>query len=241
MLDLDPYSTGEVLHNVDQHTGILIVLCALALVGNYLFWIENLRHGWRRETYTMPLPCIAFFLSHDLTFVASYDTWFHDIDHWFPKLWWFGLIASSLMEIAFLAMFLRFGRREIAPGLSQPVFVGATLVALAVTALAWLTIKSTMDDELYLTIFGFTVFWCGPWYLALTWRRQDPGGQTQLAWCAFLMMPIFYWPATMILSEDFRSVLWVGLGIATVLGGVANIACLRWLGGRSLEQPEHAS
>lgn len=237
MLDLDPYRTGEVLANVEDHTAVVLVLCALALLGNYIFWISNLRGGWRAQTYTMPLPCIVFFLAHDATFVASYDIWFHDIDHWFPKLWWFGLIVTCLMEVTFLAMFLRFAQSEIAPQVSRQVFVIGTFVALAFATVSWLVIKSAMDDRLYLTIFGFTIFWCGPWYLALTWRRQHAGGQTRLAWCAYLMMPLFYWPATMVMSEDFRSALWIGLGVATVLGGLANLALLTWLRERPAVEP----
>lgn len=233
MLKLNPYDTSEVLVRVDDHAVLVLALCALALIGNYIFWIENLRLGWRMQRYAMPLPCIAFFLAHDLTFVASYDLWFNEIDHWFPKLWWFGLVATCLMEVLFLAMFLRFGRQEVAPMLSRWAFGAAVLIALVGAATAWLVIKSAMDDQLYLTIFGFTVFWCGPWYFALTWRRQDPGGQTVLGWCGYLMMPVFYWPATMLLSEDFRSVLWIGLGVAAVLGGLINIACMRWLNARA--------
>ena len=83
---MHPYNTDSVLHQVDNHIAVILVLCALALIGNYILWIENLRHGFRSKIYSMPVPCLLFFLSHDITFVASYHTWFNDIDHWFPKL-----------------------------------------------------------------------------------------------------------------------------------------------------------
>lgn len=223
------YNTDSVLHQVDNHAPVILVLCALALIGNYLLWIENLRHGFRAKIYSMPVPCLLFFLSHDITFVASYHTWFNDIDHWFPKLWWFGLILTVLMELTFLVMFLKFGRKELAPQLTQRTFVLATLFGLVMTAIAWLVIKSVMDDKLYLVIFGFTVFWCAPWYFALMWRRKNAAGQTVAGWLGYLMMPIFYWPATMILSESFRSPVWIAFGVATVLGGILNLTYVRHL------------
>jgi hypothetical protein len=223
----DPYDTQAVLHQVDRHPVLVLSLCALALIGNYIFWIENLRHGLRSKTYSMPVPCILFFLAHDLSFVAGYRTWFHDIHHWFPELWWFGLTVTVLMELAFLTMFLKFGRQELAPRLTPHAFVTATAVGFAFTMVAWLVIKSVMADQLYLVIFGFTVFWCAPWYFALTWRRANPAGQTILGWAGYLMMPVFYWPATMILSDTFRSPIWIALGIATLSGGVINLAYIR--------------
>jgi len=229
MLTLHPYDTTAVLRQVDQHVVLVLVLCALALIGNYILWIENIRHGFRARVYSMPVPCLLFFLCHDLTFVASYHLWFHDIDHWFPKLWWFGLILTVMMELTFLGMFFKFGRKELASRVSQRAFVAATLVGLAFTAVGWAVIKSVMDDELFLVIFGFTVFWCGPWYFALTWRRGHAAGQTVLGWVGYLMMPLFYWPATMILSEVFRSVTWIALGIAAFLGGVINLGFVHHL------------
>jgi hypothetical protein len=223
------YQTQAVLHQVDHHTAVILILCAAALIGNYLFWIENLIAGFRRRTYTMPVPCILFFVCHDLTFVADYDRWFHQIDHWFVKLWWFGLIATSLMELAFLAQFLMYGRRELAPELSPRAFTIATLLAVAGTLIPWLVIHHAMRDPMFLTVFGFTVFWCAPFYLALQWRRRAHIGQSIRGWLAFLLMPLCYWPATWILSPGFHTVLWNALGVTIVIGALANIACIRYL------------
>lgn len=229
MLNFGSYDTDAVLAQVDRHTLVVLALCALALIGNYIFWIETLRLGWRHRVYAMPAPCIFFFLSHDLTFVASYRLWFGEIDHWFPQLWWYGLVVTCLMELGFLVMWLKFARPEVAPTLGPSAFAVATLAGLVATATAWLVIKSALDDQLYLTIFGFTVFFCGPWYMALTWRRQRAVDQSAAAWLGYLMMPIFYWPAIAILSPTFRGPLWIALGLATVAFGIANLLLVRKL------------
>jgi uncharacterized RDD family membrane protein YckC len=231
------YRIHQILHNVDTHTIPILLLCALALIGNYVFWLENLIVGFRRRTFTMPVPCILFFVCHDLTYVANFHRWFVTIGHWFPELWWFGLVLTSLMELAFLYQFLLYGRRELAPGLSQRAFVAATFAALAGTCVPWLVIKHAMNDPMFLTIFGFTVFWCTPFYLALQWRRQDPVGQSVKGWLAFLLMPLCYWPATWILTPGFHTALWDALGLTIVLGALANLACVPYLTGQRQQSP----
>jgi len=223
------YQTSDVLRMVDEHTVPVLCLCALALVGNYIFWIENLRLGFRHKTYSMPIGCLLFFLPHDATFVAMYNHWFHDIHHWFPELWWFGLCVTVCMELAFLVMLLKYGRAEVAPRASQAVFTGMVLLGLGLCTIVWLVVKSVMEDELFLVIFGVTIFWCAPFNLALMARRNSSVGQSRLAWSGFLMMPLFYYPATFILSPGFRSPLWIALGAATIIGGVMNMIYLIYL------------
>lgn len=229
MLSFAPYDTTAVLAQVDRHPLLVLGLCGLALIGNYVFWIETLRLGWRHRVYAMPAPCIFFFLSHDLTFVAGYHLWFGRFHHWFPQLWWYGLIITCMMELAFLGMWLTLARLEVAPQLGPRAFTLVTLAGLVATAIAWLVVKSVLDDQLYLTIFGFTVFFCGPCYLALTWRRQRVVDQSTTAWLGYLMMPIFYWPATAILAPTFRGGLWIALGVATVAFGLVNLLLVRKL------------
>lgn len=223
------YETQNVLQAVDRNPLPILALCALALVGNYILWSENLRLGFRDKTYSMPVGCLLFFLPHDATFVAMHSHWFHDIGHWFPQLWWYGLCVTVCMEIAFLVMLLMYGRKELAPRATQTQFVGLVLLGLVLCSIAWLVVKSSMDDEFFLVIFGVTVFWCTPFNLVLMARRQSGVGQSQLAWLGFLMMPVFYWPATMMLSPGFRQPLWIALGVATVVGGIVNLIVLRSL------------
>jgi hypothetical protein len=223
------YETRAVLQTVDQHALPIMALCMLALVGNYIYWIENLRLGFRHKIYSMPVGCLLFFLPHDATFVALYWHWFHDINHWFPKLWWAGLCVTVCMELVFLTMLLKYGRKELAPRASQSLFSGIILLGLILCSIAWLVVKSTMDDELFLVIFGVTLFWCAPFNFGLMALRQSAVGQSQLAWLGFLMMPIFYYPATMMLSPGFHSPLWIAFGVATVVGGLVNLAYIRSL------------
>jgi hypothetical protein len=226
------YQTAAVLQAVDAHTVIVLALCGISLVGNYVYWIENLRLGFRDKRYSMPVGSLFFFLPHDGTYVAMYPHWFHHIHHWFPELWWCGLCVTVCMELAFLTMLLMFGRKELAPAASQGQFTALILFGLVLCCIAWLVVKSTMQDELFLTIFGVTIFWCAPFTFALMARRGDPVGQSTLSWCGYILMTAAYWPATWILAPGFHSVLWNALGVACLAGGVANLWLIRKLNAR---------
>ena len=223
------YQTHDVLLAVDRNMLVVLMLSGLALVGNYIYWIENLRLGFRDRRYSMPVGCLLFFLPHDATFVAMHSHWFDDIGHWFPKLWWYGLCVTVMMELTFLILLLRHGRKELAPETTQARFAAIILLGLALATVAWLTVKSVMNDELFLVIFGVTIFWCTPFNFALMAQRKSAVGQSVLAWVGFLMMPLFYWPATWLLSDGFHSLQWNALGMATVVGGTANLAYVRFL------------
>jgi len=223
------YQTSAVLQAVDRHALLVLSLSGVALIGNYIYWIENLRLGFRDRTYSMPVGSLLFFLPHDATFVAMYGHWFHDIDHWFPKLWWCGLCVTVGMELTFLVMLLKYGRRELAPKISQDLFTAIILFGFALVTIGWLMVKSVMQDELFLIIFGITILWCAPFNFALMAQRGSSVGQSTLAWIGYLLMPLFYWPATWLLAPCFREPLWNAVGAAAIAGGVANLVFIQFL------------
>jgi hypothetical protein len=208
---------------------LLLILCAGALSGNYIYWFENLRLGFRDQRYSMPVGSLFFFLPHDATFVALRQHWFNGLHHWFPELWWAGLCVTVLLELVFLVMLLMFGRAELAPRLSQSQFTALILLGLALSTIAWLTVKSTMQDELFLIIFGVTIFWCAPFNFGLMAQRRSAVGHSRLAWTGYLLMPGFYWPATWLLAPCFHTALWNALGLAAIAGGIANLLFIRAL------------
>ena len=42
----------------DFGTDDFMLLCAVALTGNYIYWIGNLREGFRHGVHTMPIGCL---------------------------------------------------------------------------------------------------------------------------------------------------------------------------------------
>jgi hypothetical protein len=73
-----------------------------------------------------------------------------------PKLFWVGLIVTFSFEVIFFIQTVRFGRREIAPRLSQRQWIWYCTGALATGVVFWAVTKACLDDPLYLMTFLVT-------------------------------------------------------------------------------------
>lgn len=222
------YDAVATLQAIDRHAVPVIGLCVVALVFNYAYFGEAIRLGFRDRTYSVPASVTLLFLPHDVSYLLRYDQWFHVHDHWFPKLWWVGLVFTASIEGVFFYQLLRYGREEILPQLSQRAYVAVMFLALGVGSVAWLTVKQAIDDELYLFSFGWTLFWGAPLAISMMQRRRSQRGQSRWMWISYMLMAVFYWAATAFLDPYFRSPAWLGI-LALALGcAVANL----WFVGR---------
>lgn len=210
----DPVSS---LQSIDQHVVAVIGLCVVALIFNYAYFGEALRLGFRHRTYSVPASVTLLFLPHDLSYLLLFNKWFVEYDHWFPKLWWVGLLFTASIEAVFFWQLLRYGREEILPQLSQKAYVAVMFLALAATALAWMTVKQALDDDLYLFSFGWTLFWGAPLAISMMVRRGSTRGQSRWMWISYMLMAIFYWAATAFIDPYFRSFWWLAV-LALALG-----------------------
>jgi hypothetical protein len=209
------YDAIATLQAIDRHVVPVIGLCVVALVSNYAYFGEAIRLGFKHRTYSVPASVTLVFLPHDLSYLLRYDQWFHVYDHWFPKLWWTGLILTASIEGVFFYQLLRYGREEILPQLSQRAYVAVMFLALGVGAVAWITIKQAIDDDLYLFSFGWTLFWGAPLAISMMQRRGSQRGQSRWMWISYMLMAVFYWAATAFLDPYFRSPGWLAiLGLA---------------------------
>ncbi len=216
----DPITT---LQQIDQHIVPVIALCVVALIFNYCYFIEAIRLGYRHKTYSVPALVTLVFLPHDISYLLYFNKWFVEYDHWFCKLWWLGLVATASIEGIFFYQLLKYGRKEILPQLSQRAYVVVMLLALAVGAGAWLTIKQAINDELYLFSFGWTLFWGAPLCISMMLRRGSSRGQSRWMWISYMLMAVFYWAAVSFLDPYFRSPGWL-LILAMALGcALANL------------------
>ncbi|MDT7640962.1 MAG: hypothetical protein QOC83_5250, partial [Pseudonocardiales bacterium] len=82
------YSAQDLLASIDQHKWPVLIVCAFAMIGNYIFFIEAFRVARRDKIVTIPIFCTMFWFAHDLSFVYRFDDWFNKIDHWYVKLFW---------------------------------------------------------------------------------------------------------------------------------------------------------
>lgn len=211
------YDPHAMLQIIDANQVPILLLFSLAMIGNYVWFAEAIRVAKRDRSYAMPLAATYFFLVHDASFVGYYSKWFNEYGHWYCELFWVGLVLTTIMEIVFLYQTLQYGRGELFPSLSQPVFTAVILAGCAGTAAFWLLVKNTLSDDLYIVSFFVAIAWYPPFGTALLLRRKSRQGQTPLMWASFTAMGLFSFLASwFFFGPVFQSWLWLGFWTATL-------------------------
>jgi hypothetical protein len=219
------YNGTAVLAAIDRNTVAVLLLCAIALGGTYLWFVEAIRACRRDRAYAFPFVCTLFWFAHDTSFVARFHTWFEVYDHWYVKFFWAGLVITACMEMVYIRQTIRFGRREMCPNLSQRAFTWVIIAAAASAVLIWAAVKQAigegqvLGDDLYMASFGFTVAVYPPFAIGMMLRRGSAAGQTVLMWVGFWGVAIGYFAASFYFGPEFRSWQWITLAVFSVIGG----------------------
>jgi hypothetical protein len=220
------YDTTQVLASIDANAVPILLMCGLAMLCNYTWFIAAVRQGLRDRTTPIPLFCTLFWLVGDASMVLRYDLWFNVIDHWYVKLFWAALVLTVMCELVFLSLTLRFGHREFAPALSRNQFVALVLLGVGGMAIAFETVKGWVGDELYINYFHFANLvgpMCGA---AMVMRRGSRIGTTPLIWAAYTVM---------VAAFSIANVLWFGGPFADTgyllmyAAGIGGAALTTWL------------
>lgn len=220
----DPHSA---LAAIDGHVWVVLAFFAVAAVATFSYLITSFRLAIRDATFSAALPAVGWFAMHDLGFVLQYDLWFHTYDHWWVKTWWFALVATSLIELALVAMVAHYGWQELAPQLSRRAFtVGLTLIVGGIAVLWWL-VKQALDDPLYLISFPITAFWAVPFSTALILRRRSRRGQSILQEVCVAIIVLSFQGALWNVDAFFRSAPFIAFTLMAVAWSLANVWLLR--------------
>ncbi len=229
------YDVSGVFANIDANVPWLLVLGALSLLCNFTYFGIAAYQGFKHKMFTMPLVGTLVFIPHDLHYLLMFDKWFFVYDHWFMQLFFAGLVVTNILEMIFFYQTLKYGREEILPQISQPVYVAILFAALAAVSIIWVGVKSVLADELWFFSFGWTIWFCLPLVIPMMLRRGSSLGQTEIAWYAYTIMTICWWLAVWPLDPFFRSPAWLGLGIVTVLWAAATIWVIRQLPNKEID------
>ncbi|MFJ9390497.1 hypothetical protein ACIRON_16855 [Nocardioides sp. NPDC101246] len=186
------YDVDAVFAAVDDRTVLFLALGALALACNWYYFFECQRLARRDRCAPMALWATTAFMGHDGSYLLNYDDWFNRYDHWFPQLFWVGLIVTFTFECIFFVQTVRYGREENAPGMSQPQWVAYCLGALVTGVVFWSVVRTYLDDPLYLMTFLVTFGMCAPATLGLMVRRGDRRGVGAGQLWAYLGIGVFY-------------------------------------------------
>jgi hypothetical protein len=228
------YDPTSVLHRVDQHVALTIVLGGLALACNMVYFYEAARCAARDRCPPFALWATTLFVAHDGNYLLNANKWFNGYGHWFPELFWFALILTLGFEVVFIAQTIRFGRAEIAPRLSERAFVGVVAGALVAAAVIWAVVKQIIADPLFLTSFTVTIAWCLPSATALLLRRGDARGQSTRQYVAFTGMASAWFACNMLVfGPAFRGVALVLLFVVAIVWGAGQAFALHRVSLRS--------
>ena len=222
----DPY---VVLAAIDDHRVSVLAFFAVAAVFTFGYFIESFRLVRLHRVYTAPLAAVGWFAMHDLGFVLQYDDWFTVYDHWWVKAWWFALVATSLIELAFVGIFIRYGWSELLPQVSHRAFAFLSIAMVLGIGAIWAVAKSVLGDDLYLVSFPITAFWALPFSTALALRRGSRLGQSPRQEVFVVFIVVAFQGALWPLDEVFRSVPFMAFTATAVCWGAANVWLLRTL------------
>jgi len=220
---LASYDPETVLKSVDTHIVPVMALMTLCLGATFTYLVSAFRTAQAHHAYPAPLAAVGFFAIHDATFVAYWNSWFGTYHHWWLEFWAVALIFTSAIEFALCFQVYRYGRQELMPKLSQHQFGVAIVGALLGITAMWLTVKSILDDPLFLIAFAVTAWMPPVFSTVLLSGRGSMRGQTMLMnWC-LLLNPIGMFGAWAFLDPYFRTTPFILMGAATIGWAVFNV------------------
>jgi hypothetical protein len=217
------YDPQTVLNSVNTHTVPVMAFMTLCLGATFVYLVSAFRTAKMHRSYPAPLAAVGFFAIHDATFVAHWHSWFGTYHHWWLECWAVALILTSAIEFALCFQVYRYGRHELMPKLTQRQFGAAIIGALLGITAMWLTVKSILDDPLFLVAFAVTAWMPPVFATVLLCGRNSMRGQTMLMnWC-LLLNPIGMFGAWAFLDPYFRQAPFILMGVATVAWAAFNV------------------
>lgn len=215
------YSADELLQHIDDHTLPIVIGFTTSMIFQTIWLVSAARVAKRDQLYSIPMFCTFFWFAHDLGCALRFHRWFDTYDHWFMKIFWVGLLSAVFLELFFIAQIVKYGRKEVAPTLTQQQWTWAVVACAIGWVLAWEYIRFFTEEPLYfggtpLSMFVYLFFATGM-YL----RRRGSAGQTVLMWQAFVGIVVAWWVTVGIwFTAEFRSWQYISLGVVSTIGGV---------------------
>lgn len=211
------YPVDEVLANLQNSIGSVLLAGAIIFVGYYLYYGEAIRLGFRDHIHAVPVFANMYFFAHDIIYISLFHRWFYEIDHWLYRAFWFGLVVFTVMEVIVHYQTLQYSQKDLFPMLTRRqylvVYVG---MQLAIGVLFWF-IYTQLADYLYLISFASTVIVSVAFMLPLLHARASHKGQSRLLAASLIISPIgFFFLFLPTMSRYFTSLPYFVMGATTV-------------------------
>jgi hypothetical protein len=223
------YDAAAALQAIDRNALSILLCLAGALGFSFVYFLIGVRMAIRQQVYVVPFLGAALFFWHDLGFVMRYDLWFNHYDHWWLKGWWFGLIGTVALELFLLGQFVRYGRKELFPELSEAAFAGLTLIGVIGVGAMWFLVKGALNDPLFFFTFAITAIWSVPFHTGLMLRRRSSAGQSVAMELSVMAIFASLSAALVQISPAFTSPIYVGFFAVFMAWPLLNIWLIRRL------------
>jgi hypothetical protein len=227
------YDTHEALANADRNMIPLLVFAGLAFVGLWTQYIHGAIVGLRHRTFSVPPGTNMFNIAHDVHFAFLFSYFFFEIDHWFAKAFYLGLLTFIPFELFQHYLTLKHGRQELFPRLTRRQFVAVYLAlqAGAVVLFHFLFAHVFLVEPKLDALLMVTVSWATlntiPHYFPLLLRRQSRRGSSMLiAWGMLIGCGLWFFPTLPLLHEAFLSPAYIAMTVLVFAMGFAYIVML---------------
>ena len=220
---MQTYNAQQALLSIDQHIGVIAIGLVIALGLTFVYFYEAIRLGIKHRTFSSPLGATLWFLPHDFSFLLYYDQWFNVYNHWWPKIWWMGLVSTVFIEMFLLYQVVRYGREELMPKASQRTFAWSVVGMTLGCGVIWAVVKGSIDDELFFTSFLLTIAWPIPFTTMQILRRGSRKGVSVLKEEVIAPMFLGLWAALCFIDPFFRSLVFIALAVVSVVWALVNV------------------
>lgn len=215
------YDGRQALTAIDNHMVGILLLCALAMICNYIWFFAAYVIARREKVYSIPIFCTLFWFAGDGSFVARYETWFHTYHHWYVELFWGALVLTVTFEIAYIVQAIQYGRKELLPSATPGQFAALIVAGAVVAVIVWNFLNHVMNDPIAIAYFSIANTALPVMYIGILMRRRSSAGTAPVVWWGYLGMINFWFVAlTLFFGPEFRSFWYLGLWAVCVVAGV---------------------
>jgi hypothetical protein len=224
------YDPVAALAAIDQNWQFILACLAGALGFSFVYFIVGVRMAIRQKVYVEPFLGASLFFWHDLSFVLNKGTWETVYNnHWWLQMWTYGLMGTVALEAFLIYQFIKYGRKEMFPEMSEGAFTAMTLAAVAGVGVLWFFVKSSLNDPLFFITFAVTAFWSTPFHTGIMLRRRSSAGQSVLMNASVVILFSCLSAALMTAVPAFRSPIYIAVLVTFIAWPLFNIWLIRRL------------
>ena len=208
------YDPATVVAATSQNLIWVVSACALSFAGAYMQYFGALSMGFKHRTYSIPLICNLWNFAHDTTFVMNFHHWFHEVDWWMVKAFWFALVVFATCECVVMYQLLRYGRQDVFPGMSlaqaTASYIGLQIFMYGV--FWWLL--AMIQDPYYLIMFSTATVLAPVFNISLMRARGSRKGFSMTMLVGYVFLCAGFWLWMLQIDPFFRSpfILMIALG-----------------------------